>query len=61
MHFAAFRVTDADDVDVGAGTLEEVVAHHAAHGIGVDAEVVGFKAYGAVEIEPEVNHLVVSD
>ena len=56
VHLAAFAVAYADDVYVGAGALEEMVAHHASHGVGVDAHAVGLPAYGAVEVQTKVNH-----
>ncbi len=50
-------VAEADDVDVGAGTVEEVIAYHAAHGIGLHTEGVGSGAYNAVDgvVEDEVH------
>ena len=42
-------VAQTDDVDVGAGALEEVVAYHSAHGKGLNAHGVGGLAYDAVD------------
>ena len=58
VHLATFVVPYADHIDIGAGALQEIVAHHATHGIGVDAHAVGLTTDDTIDIQPQVNHLV---
>ena len=50
-------VADADDVNVGAGAVQEVVADHSANGIGRETQFVGCCSYDSVDgvVEYEVH------
>ena len=50
-------VADADDVNVGAGTVEEMVADHPANSIGRETQFVGCCSYDSVDgvVEYEVH------